>query len=169
MFLGFTLCSTAYALVRGGPPERFAAALFLLGVAVSATIGLFEMPGGFADVPARLALIDALWALMFTMLAVKANRLWLIPFAACQIVAALAHLTRLSFPEMIPASYAFLTVIWSWPMIALLAGGTFAHRRRMAAGSVIPHWKPSLRQGRSKSLAAWLAQSLANFRPFMKH
>ena len=168
IFLGFTLCSTAYAIVRGGPPERLAAALFLLGVAASATVGLFDMPGGFSDVTIRLALIDTLWALLFTMLAVSANRLWLIPFAACQIAAALVHLARLLFPGMIPAGYAFLTVIWSWPMIGLLAAGTFAHRTRVATGSNIPHWKPFFRQGRSKTLAAWLVQSLASFRPFMK-
>ena len=168
VFLGLTLCATSYAIARGGPPERLAAVLFLLGVAASATLGLFEMPGSFASVPARLVLIDIVWALLFTLLAVRANRLWLVPFAACQVVAALVHVTRLLFPAMIPTSYAFLTMIWSWPMIALLAGGTFAYRRRLAAGSVIAHWKPSFRQQRSKTLREWLAQFFTSSQPFTR-
>ena len=135
--------SVGYAFWRGDGPERVTAAAFLAGVAASATLGLFKMPGGFASVPVRLLIIDIVWAGIFILIAIRANRAWLIPFAACQIVAVLGHIAKLIDPRMIPKGYAFLTVIWSWPMLILLALGTMAHQRRVANGILLPAWKGS--------------------------
>lgn len=136
------LFSIAYALWQGGGPERLTAVSFAIGVAASATLGLFTMPGQFADVPIRLVVIDGVYAAFCIGAALVANRIWTIPFAACQLVAFLVHLARLAAPEMIPTSYAFLTVLWSWPMLALLIGGTVVHQMRLKRGSTMPDWKP---------------------------
>lgn len=140
------LCSVSYALWCGGGPERLTAATFVAGVAASATLGLFEMAGGFASVPVRLLAIDSAYAVVCILVALRANRLWTIMFAGCQLLAVLVHLARFAAPSMIPTSYAFLTVIWSWPMLILLVAGTLVHRRRLTSGRFVPDWKPFLRQ-----------------------
>lgn len=119
------------------------AAVFLIGVTASATVGLFRIPGNFATVPMRLLAIDVVGALLFIVIAIRANRLWTIPFAACQLLTALAHVARLTEPGIIPKGYMFLTVIWSWPMVLLLAWGTYQNRERQKIGKVLPDWKPS--------------------------
>jgi hypothetical protein len=135
--------SVGYAFWRGDGPERVTAAAFLAGVAASATLGLFKIPGGFASVPVRLLAIDLSWSIIFTVIAIRANRVWLIPFAGCQIVVVLGHIAKLIDSAMIPKGYALLTVIWSWPMLMLLVWGTAAHQRRVANGILLPSWKSS--------------------------
>jgi len=142
-FLALFGLSTGYALWRGGGPERVTAAVFVAGVLASVTVGLFRIPGDFATVPIRLLTIDVLGAILFAWIAIRANRLWTIPFAACQLLTALAHFARLADPGIIPKGYMFLTVIWSWPMVLLLAWGTYLYRERKRIGRPLPDWKPS--------------------------
>jgi hypothetical protein len=143
IFLALLGLSSSYAILRGGGPERLAAATLLVGVGASATVGTIRMEGGFLAVPIRLLMIDLFVLAAFIVIAVRANRIWTIPFAACQLLTVMAHLMRLVSPKIIPLSYAFLTVIWSWPMIAVLAYGTWAHMRRRLNGNIIPDWRGS--------------------------
>ena len=117
--------------------------VYLVALAGSASLGIMKIPGDFSVVPVQLFVVDALLLLALAILAVRANRIWLIPAAGCQLVAVLVHATRLIDLGMIPNSYAFLTTIWSWPMVLLLAYGTWQYRRRAATVSAIPDWKGS--------------------------
>ena len=140
-FLTFFAMCLGYALVRGGSPERLAGLGMLAALAGSASVGLITIQGGFLSVPMRLVAIDLVLALFLTGLSLRANRLWLIGAASCQWLAIAVHLVKLVHPAIVSTSYAFLTVIWSWPITALLALGTYAHRQR--AASPIPNWRAS--------------------------
>lgn len=137
----FLIVALGYALLRGGGPERIAALLYMLGSAGSLVGGWRGMPGGFSIVPTYLLVVDVALLIGLLILSMRANRLWLVPATACQLVAVLVHVTKLVAPAMIPMSYAFLITIWSWPMVFLLAIGTRRHRRRAKAGTVTPDWK----------------------------
>ena len=126
------------------------AVAYILASAGSLSLSLFAMPGNFRVVPWHLFLVDVLLLLGLALLAIRANRLWLIPAAGCQLVAVLVHITRLIDPDMIPNGYAFLTTIWSWPMVLLLASGTWLYRKRAATGTAIPDWKASFTPRRSR-------------------
>jgi hypothetical protein len=91
----------------------------------------------------QVFLVDLLLLAAICTLAIRANRWWPIPAAGCQLVAVLVHAGKLVEPSMIPNGYAFLVTIWSWPMVLLLALGTWAHRRRLANRIIVPDWKPS--------------------------
>jgi hypothetical protein len=142
-FLLFFVALVVYASSRGGGPERVTAVAFLVALAGSASIGIVHMPGGFQSVPVRLFAVDALFLIGLAIIAIRANRWWPIPVAGCQLVAVLVHTGKELDPAMIPDGYWFLTTIWSWPMVALLGLGTWAHRRRLANGIVVTDWKPS--------------------------
>lgn len=148
-FLVFFVIVVMFATWRGGGPERGTAVAFVLALAGSASVGFIEVPGEFRVVPIGLLLVDFLLLAGLCTIAVRANRWWPIPVAGCQLVAVLVHAGKLLQPAMIPNSYAFLITIWSWPMVALLASGTWAHRRRLAEGIFVPDWKPSFRRRRS--------------------
>src|SRR5207253_9399617 len=109
----------------------------------SLSVGFLHMPGGFQSVPVRLFVVDALLLLALCLIAIRANRWWPIPVAGCQLVAVLVHAGKLLDPGMIPNGYAFLVKIWSWPMVALLAYGTWAYRSRLRQGTIVSDWKPS--------------------------
>ena len=139
-----------YAGMLGGRPERWTAFAYLLALAGSASVGLMTIAGDFSVVPARLFVVDVLLLLGLALLAIRANRLWLIPAAGCQLVAVLVHAAKLIDPAMIPNGYAFLTTIWSWPMVLLLASGTWLYHRRKVTGAAIPDWKASFTPRRSR-------------------
>lgn len=137
------IVALTFALIRGGGPERVAAALFTLGSIGSLAGGWRGVPGGFAVVPTYLMLVDCAMLAAMIVLTLRANRLWLILATACQLLAVLCHVTKLLAPSIIPTGYAFLTTIWSWPMVLLLLGGTMARARRVREGRHIPDWRDS--------------------------
>jgi hypothetical protein len=145
-FLIFFVVAVAYAAWRGGGPERATAAVFVLALAGSAEVGFLHVPGNFRVVPLALFLVDSLLLIALCVIAVRANRWWTIPVAGCQLVEVLVHACKLLDAEMIPDSYALLVTIWSWPMVALLALGTWEHTRRLARGIIAPDWKASSAQ-----------------------
>jgi len=149
VFLLLFAVAVSYAALRGGRPERWTAFAYLVALAGSASLGVMRIPGNFSVVPVQLFVVDALLLLVLAILAIRANRIWLIPAAGCQLVAVLVHATKLIEPGMIPNGYAFLTTIWSWPMVLLLAYGTWRYRRREATGTAIPDWKASSAPRRS--------------------
>lgn len=142
-FLLFFAVVVTFAIWRGGGPERLTAVIYTIALAGSASVGIMEMPGGFRAVPVAVFAVDILLLVTLSFLAIRANRWWPIPAAGCQLLAVLVHLGKLLQPDMIPAGYAFLMTIWSWPMVALLALGTWAHRRRLTDGILAPDWKTS--------------------------
>ncbi|NUR45575.1 MAG: hypothetical protein HOP91_05395 [Sphingomonas sp.] len=124
------------------------AGAFALALVGSATVGFLKVPGNFRVVPMGLLLVDAMLLLALSLVAIRANRWWLIPVAGCQLVAVLVHTGKMLDPAMIPNGYAFLVKVWSWPMVALLAYGTWAHRSRIRRGIMLPDWKLSSMQQR---------------------
>lgn len=149
-FLIFFVFVVIYAAWRGGGPERLTTSAFVLALAGTLYVGT-QVPGNFREVPPALLLVDFLLLIVLCAVAVRANRWWPIPVAGCQLVAVLVHAGKLLEPAMIPNSYVFLIDIWSWPMVALLALGTWQHRRRLAEGIIVPDWKPSYTQRRFRT------------------
>jgi hypothetical protein len=143
LFLGFFLLSFAYSMWRGGAPERVGAALLLAGLAGSMTVGIVHLPGNFASVPVTLAAVDMLLALALVILALRANRLWPIPLAACQLITVFGHIGKYLAPQMFAGGYALLIMIWSWPMTGLLMFGAYCHHRRIRTGYCDRPWKNS--------------------------
>ncbi|MEO5774290.1 MAG: hypothetical protein ABIQ32_09265 [Sphingomicrobium sp.] len=145
LFLGFFLISFAYSMWRGGAPERLAAMLLLAALIGSTSAGVFRLPGGFTSVPIALALVDLLLGIALVALAVRANRLWPIPLAACQLITVLAHAAKLAAPQMFAGGYALLIAISAWPIMGILMFGAYCHRRRIKAGHRDRPWKHSSR------------------------
>lgn len=147
-FLIFFVLVVVYSAWAGGGPERVTTAAFVLGLAGTVSGGFMQVSGQFRIVPVHLLIVDVVLLMALCVIAIRANRWWPIPAAGCQLVAVLVHAGKLMQPDMIPNGYAFLVTIWSWPMVALLALGTWAHRRRLAEGIIVADWKPS--SGRRK-------------------
>ncbi len=142
-FLSFFIIVELFAIVRGGTPERLTSGLYTLALAGTFSVGFLTVPGNFRVVPWGIFLAELALLISLGLIAVLANRWWIIPAAGCQLVAVLGHAAKLIDAAMIPNGYEFMTDFWSWPMMALLGLGTWAHRRRLARGIIVPDWKPS--------------------------
>ena len=133
------LVCCGYALLRGGGPERIGASIYTVGTGLTVLArGEAAIRYGSLEVG---PLIDDLAALIaFLVLALRARRFWPLWMTAFQAVSTAGHLAKLADPEMMRWAYAFLLGIWSYPMLLLLALGTFNHQRRLKRNGTDPSW-----------------------------
>ena len=81
--------------------------------------------------------------LIFVAIALRANRFWPLWVSAFLGLGVLGHLGRMAGPEVYWWAYAVVLTIWSYPIVALIALGTFLHRRRLALNGVDRSWSSS--------------------------
>jgi len=137
LFDALLLVTCAYALWRGGAPERIAAgAMALAYLATLASYG--PLPSRFARVEIGVLVVDTLLLVVLVSVAAKADRAWPMALAALQLDSVGVHLARLLNLEMIRVTYALMLAMWSYPMLLVLVAGTWRHcqRRRRNGGDL---------------------------------
>ena len=137
-FFALLFVCCLYAFVAGGGPERIGAAAY--GLSCVASHFAFSAPLRFRHVETGVFLIDVLVFATFIFLALRANRFWPIWVSALLGLGVLAHLARWTGPTTVPWAYQVIMSIWSYPILALIALGTFNHRRRLARSGADPSW-----------------------------
>jgi hypothetical protein len=136
----FAAC-LAYVLIVGGKPERLAVVAMLTAFLVTMFVQSFRWTR-FEHFPLGLALVDVVLALILTMLALKANRLWPIVLAGMQFATVLAHIARALSLPLSAAGYAIFVQFWGWPMLIVTAAGAYKHRSRIRRLGEEQDWKP---------------------------
>lgn len=128
-----------YAFVAGGAPERLGAAAY--GLACVASHVVVSAPAiQFRSVEKGVFVVDVLVFVAFIILALRANRFWPIWVSALLGLGVLAHLARWTGPSAVPWAYQVIMSIWSYPILAIIAIGTFNHRRRLVRTGADPSW-----------------------------
>lgn len=138
-FVGSLLLCAAYAFIAGGGPERIGAAAYTLSVAATHLI-LWSHSSEYDAVEFGVLIVDVLIFIIFTILAVRANRYWPIWVSALLGLGVLGHLARWVGPDVIPWAYAVILTIWSYPILAIMALGTFNHQQRLKQFGTDPPW-----------------------------
>jgi hypothetical protein len=128
LFYALLLSVVVYAFARGGRSER-AGAVIALAAALLSHAALSPMGSRFAEVELSVLAVDVAVLLAFVTLALKSERYWPIWIAALQLIGVLAHIAKLADPSMMRTGYAFIMAFWSYPMLALIAIGTWRHHR----------------------------------------
>jgi len=88
-------------------------------------------------------LVDVLVFVAFAVLALRANRFWPIWVSSLLGLGVLAHLARWAGPDTMPWAYQLVMSIWSYPILAIIAIGTFNHRRRLGRFETDRSWSSS--------------------------
>lgn len=141
LFLSVLILCNAYALARGGPPERASALLQLGAFASDEAVHRLVDGQGYAALAAGSALVDLSLLVALTVLASKCTRHWPLWVAGFQLAAIVAHLAKLVDPTMQAVGYAVQLQIWAYPMLLATAAGTWRYQARRSAGLVEPDWK----------------------------
>ena len=102
LFLAFLLVASAYALWRGGGPERTMAAIAWTMVAADQLLHAF-IPPEFATLDTGHLAIDLFGASATTALALYAHRFWPLCVAVLHMLPLLAHTSRVLDVTMQPA------------------------------------------------------------------
>lgn len=145
-FLALLLGASAFAFIAGGKPERIGAAVYALSCFISFIV-LSAPAIRWRSIELGVFLVDILVFAAFVLLALRANRFWPIWVSALLGLGVLGHLARWAGPDVIPWAYQVVLTIWSYPILALIALGTFNHQRRLKRDGSDPSWSSSF--GRS--------------------
>ncbi|QJU56685.1 hypothetical protein HL653_01785 [Sphingomonas sp. AP4-R1] len=123
----------AYALRRGGKPERWAASILLAGMVL--TWALIRHSAQRYHAPEiGVAVADGLTLVALVWLMLRADRYWPGWLAAMQAIVVLSHLAMLLRVTDIPGYYKNTIQLWIYPQLAVLATGVLRHRLRTAPG-----------------------------------
>jgi hypothetical protein len=146
-YLTILLICWAYALFKGGAPERIGASVIGLGSVLS-LVAASASGIRFGAVEVGVFLVDVTAFAVFVALALRAERHWPLWVAALQAIGTAGHAAKLVDPAVIPVAYAFVLAFWVYPMLLLIVMGTWQHQRRLARFGVDKSWSSS--SGRSE-------------------
>ncbi len=139
IFQALLIICCSYGLIRGGWPERLTVIVMLIGffltIAVAAPIS-----ERFSNVEVRILLVDTAMLISFFYLALHAERFWTLWLCAMQSIQVLTHLPIIVIPELLPQAYGAVAAIWAYPMLIVLAIGTYRHQQRLRRFGVDKSW-----------------------------
>ena len=133
-----------YALLRGGAPERWCAAVAALATMLS-IVALSRSVTVYQEAEVGTLIVDGMALVAFFGVALFADRFWPLLVAGLQADAVIIHICKLMRPDLLPLGYAIGLSVWSYPILILLAIGTVRHQRRQAGGGIDPAWSPGKR------------------------
>lgn len=141
-FVALLILCTVYALAAGGAPERIGAAVYALSCAATHVV-LEASQILWRSIEYGVFVIDLAMFAFFCVLAIRADRYWPIWVSALLGLGVLGHLARWAGPDVIPWAYAVILTIWSYPILASIAIGTFNHHRKTARSETHKPWAAS--------------------------
>ena len=131
IFLALLLLSCGYALWRGRSDERIVAAICLLAV-VATRFAISPLSKRYSGIENGLLIIDLLMLSAFVVIALRSQRFWPLWVAGLQLTNSMAHLMKAIELDLMPVAYRAAAVFWSYPILIILAIGTWrTHRRRL--------------------------------------
>ena len=121
-----------YALIRGNADARIVGAVFLIGN--FATLALrSSFAGGYSSVEPGILVVDLLAFAAFTYAALISDRFWPLWVSGLQLTTSLGHILKAMDAQMVPIAYAAALRFWSYPILLILAIGTWRSQRRRQA------------------------------------
>ena len=120
-----------YALWRGGTDERIVAATCLAGTAAT-LIAISPLHKRYSGVEEGLMLVDVAILLAFIAVALRSKRFWPLWIAGLQLTTSIGHLLKGIDQELLPRAYGAALQFWSYPILLILAVGTYRNHRRVS-------------------------------------
>jgi hypothetical protein len=124
-----------YAWVRGGTDERTVAAT-CLGGTLATMLVISPLRHRYAGVEEGLLLVDLAVLAGFITVALRSRRFWPLWVAGLQLTTSLGHILKGVDQDLLPKAYGAALQFWSYPILLILAIGTYrSHRRLQRAAS----------------------------------
>ena len=123
-----------YALLRGKRDERQVGMIFVVGV-IATELVLPPARERFEGVETHLMMVDIAVFLGFTWVALRSERFWPLWIAGLQLTAIFGHVLKAIDVQLFARAYAASLVFWAYPMLLILAVGTWRGQKRAARDS----------------------------------
>lgn len=119
-----------YALLRGNRDERQVSLVMIVGL-IATELVLPPVHERFAGVETKLLMVDVGVFAGFLWVALRSERFWPLWIAGLQLTTILGHVLKVVDAGLFARAYGAALVFWAWPMVIILAVGTWrSHRRR---------------------------------------
>ena len=129
-FWAFLALTCGYALWRGASDARLTAMVCILASVISSLV-ISPFATRYSGVEGGEMIVDGLVLAAFTVVALRSERFWPLWIAGLQMTSGFGHLFKIAEIELIPQAYAVATRFWSYPILLILAIGTWrSHQRR---------------------------------------
>jgi hypothetical protein len=124
----FPIC--LYALWRGGRDERLVASLCLAGT-LATMLAVSPLAIRYRGVEGGLALVDLGVLAGFVTVALTSQRFWPLWAAGFQLTTAFGHGLKAIDANLLPQAYGAALQFWAYPILIILAVGTWRRQRRL--------------------------------------
>jgi hypothetical protein len=125
----------AYAFWRGRTDERLAAGT-CLGASLIQTLVISPAAHRYSGVEVGVLAIDLGVFAVFVAIALQSSRFWPLWIAGLQLTTILGHMLKAMQLSLLPMAYAGALRFWSYPILLIVAIGTWrTQQRRQSATS----------------------------------
>jgi hypothetical protein len=124
-----------YAWLRGGGDERIVAFTCFAGTAATMLV-ISPLRHRYAGVEEGLMLVDLAVLAGFITVALRSKRFWPLWVAGLQLTTSLGHMLKGIDQDLLPRAYGAALQFWSYPILIILAVGTFRTQRRLRQTAV---------------------------------
>lgn len=121
-----------YALSKGRTDERVVAVVCIVASIVSPLV-LAPWVQRYSQFEAGEFVVDVTVLGVFIAVALRSDRFWPLWIAGLQLTSSMAHLMKGVQLDLLPQAYAAAAKFWSYPILIILAIGTWRTARRRAA------------------------------------
>lgn len=127
-----------YALVRGRRDERQVCIILVVGVLATHLV-ISPVAQRFAGLETDVMYVDIAVFAGFLWVALKSERFWPLWIAGLQLTTVLGHLLKAVETHLISWAYGAALAFWSYPIVLILAVGTWrSHRRYLREHQTTP-------------------------------
>lgn len=123
----------AFAFWRGRSDER-AAAGTCLAASLIQVLAISPAAHRYSGVEVGVLLIDLAVLAAFVLIALRSSRFWPLWVAGLQLTTIMGHLLKAVQLDLLPLAYAGALRFWSYPILLILAVGTWRTQQQSAAG-----------------------------------
>ncbi|NNC48816.1 MAG: hypothetical protein HKO13_10375 [Sphingomonas sp.] len=120
----------AYAFLRGGREERLVAAMCIAGVLATKFL-ISPLDQRYDSIELGIVLVDSAMLLGFIWVALHTKRFWPLWIAGLQLTTTFGHLFKSINFDLLPQAYGAALVFWSYPILFILAIGTWRGHKRL--------------------------------------
>ena len=118
-----------YAFYRGERSERIVAAICVVASIVTVVVNS-PLNQLYIRLDQGTLLVDIAVLAAFVAVALQSDRFWPLWVAGLQLTTSLAHLFKALDPDLFPEAYGAAVRFWSYPILLILAVGTWRGRHR---------------------------------------